>query len=328
MMHPGTPLRIAFMGTPVFAAEILRYLCKHKYYICCVITVPDKPAGRGLKLTTSPVKELALEQQLPILQPMNLRETGFIESFKAFKPDIVVVVAFRMLPEIIWQTPAIGTFNLHASLLPQYRGAAPINRAIMNGETQTGLTTFLIDQHIDTGNILLQESLPIGPDETAGELHYRMMLAGAPLVAKTIDLMVAGNSIPIPQSHFLDEQPLLAAPKIFKEETRINWRMPAQQIHNLIRGLSPYPAAVTTLHHPDKGSLDLKIFRCSFLPVNNHNVEPTIITDHRSVLKIAMKDGVLELHEVQLQGKKRLKSDEFLRGFRFDGGWHLGKLPC
>lgn len=317
--------RIAFFGTPVFAAEILKYLYLKGHHICCVITAPDKPAGRGQKLSSSQVKQCAEGFGIPVLQPENLKDPSFEAQYKAFMPDISVVIAFRMLPEVVWRLPSLGTFNLHASLLPQYRGAAPINRAIMNGETITGLTTFLIDQQIDTGNVLMQIPMTIDQDETAGELHDRMMAEGATLVEETIRLLASGHASPKQQDLLTPATKLLQAPKIFKEETRIDWSVPAQAVYNKIRGLSPYPAAFTTIIHPEKGTFDLKIFRAAFIPGNHHIDHPEILSDQRTEIKIVLQDGEIELLEIQLQGRKRLKAEEFLRGFSLDSGWKLAK---
>jgi methionyl-tRNA formyltransferase len=301
-------LRIVFFGTPDFAVASLRALVEAGGQVVAVVTAPDKPSGRGLQLTQTPVKEYALSQHIPVLQPPKLKNPEFLETLKSYAADVHVVVAFRMLPEAVWAMPPLGTINVHASLLPQYRGAAPINWAIMNGETETGVTTFRLKHEIDTGGLLLQTAVPILPEDNAGSLHDKLMMAGAALLVRTLDGLAAGSIVPQPQPEGDD---LKHAPKIFKEDTRINWSQPAAVIHNFIRGLSPYPAAFTTLK--EKG---LKVFLSK--PVQEaHDIEAgTIETDGKTYLRVASDDGWVYLEEVQQEGKKRMPVVEFLRGFR------------
>ena len=299
-------MRIIFMGTPEFAVPSLRILVEAGYDIVGVVTVPDKPAGRGHKLRPSPVKMYAQEQGLEVLQPVKLRNPEFLARLRELTPDLMVVVAFRMLPELVWSIPTIGTFNLHASLLPDYRGAAPINWVVMNGETQTGATTFFIDHKIDTGQILLQSTLDIPYTWTAGDLHDQLMQEGAKLVLKTVQGLEQQILTPQPQNH---ELAIHKAPKIFKEDCVINWEQPAESVYHFIRGLSPYPAARTTLQ--DKM---LKVFM-SQVGENTDNPPGTVQLD-MDALQIACQDKWLVLTEVQLEGKRRMPIDVFLQGYR------------
>ncbi len=311
------------MGTPEFAVPILEslYQCHHR--VVGVVTVPDKPAGRGRKLHSSAVKECALALKLPIAQPVSLRDPAFLEMLRQWNPDLIVVVAFRMLPKEVYAFPPLGSINLHASLLPLYRGAAPIQRAIMNGERVTGLTTFILDEKTDTGALLLQESMDIGADETAGELHDRMMICGANLVLKTVDLIAQGNIMALPQVTSPGDV-LPVAPKILKSDCQIRWNDPAWQVYNHIRGLSPVPAAFTFLTHPIQGDMVLKIYRSALLPLESSPSKPcTLASDGKTCMKINLTDGVISLLEVQLQGKKRMRTEEFLRGFPILDGWEL-----
>lgn len=301
-------MKIVFMGTPDFAVASLSSLKQAGLDIVGVVTAPDKPAGRGQKLNESAVKKFALENGLKVLQPLKLKESSFVEELRALKADLFVVVAFRMLPEVIFTMPPKGTINLHGSLLPQYRGAAPINHVIINGEQETGVTTFFLKQEIDTGDIIFSDSLEILPDETAGTLHHKLMALGANLLVKTVKAIEANdyNEVPQPQS-----DDLKSAPKIFKEFCKIDWNQPNQQVYNLIRGLSPYPTAFTTLN--DK---TLKIFNAE-----PEDKEPGIstgafLTDGKTYLKFATKDGFIKLTDLQYEGKKRMAVDEFLRGMR------------
>lgn len=304
-------LRIIFMGTPVFAVASLNELVLGGFNIVGVVTAPDKPAGRGMKLTQSAVKQYAEEQGLNILQPEKLKNNEFIDSLKALKADLQVVVAFRMLPEVVWNMPPMGTINLHGSLLPQYRGAAPINWAIINGEKETGVTTFKLQHQIDTGDILLNEVISIGQDETAGELHDKMKDIGAKLLVETVEGFVAGTLKEQPQAAVADGQELKHAPKIFTENCTINWNRTAGEIHNQIRGLSPFPGATTQLR--DKS---LKIFK-SRPEKAVHELEPgTINTDQKSYLKFATSDGFIHVLDLQLEGKKRMLTADFLRGYK------------
>ncbi|MBD0352478.1 MAG: methionyl-tRNA formyltransferase [Flavisolibacter sp.] len=301
------------MGTPEFAVATLSALVQAHFNIVGVITAPDKPAGRGMKLQESAVKKYALEKGLHILQPDKLKNAGFLESLKSLNADLQIVVAFRMLPEVVWNMPPMGTINLHASLLPQYRGAAPINWAIINGEKETGVTTFKLQHEIDTGNILLQERVPIGEEETAGELHDRLKIIGAQLVVKTVEGIASGTLKETPQSSVISHQAsdLKHAPKIYTETCRIDWNKRVEDVHNLIRGLSPYPAAFTRLH-----GKQLKIYRSSKEEVTTNKEPDSLETDSKTFLKFACADGFIHVLELQLEGKKRLQVEEFLRGFR------------
>ncbi len=312
-------LRIIFMGTPGFAVASLEKLVNEKYNVVAVVTVPDKPAGRGQKLQESEVKQFAVANNIPVLQPEKLKAPEFIEQLKSFQPDLQIVVAFRMLPEIVWQLPPMGTFNLHGSLLPHYRGAAPINRAVMNGEKKTGVTTFFLQHKIDTGNIIFREEIPIGENETAGEVHDRMMIIGAGLVTKTVDAISAGNYPEIPQSTLVKEgEKINEAPKIFREDCKINWNLPGEKIHNHIRGLSPYPAAWTNLHAENNAEVMLKIYRSEFIATSHLHPPGTILEN----FTIAAGDGMIRILEVQAPGKKKMAVADFLRGFS------IGKRDC
>jgi methionyl-tRNA formyltransferase len=306
--HPHPSPRIVFMGTPEFAVASLDAILRAGYNVVAVITAPDKPAGRGMQLSESAVKKYALEKNLTILQPEKLKNPAFLDELRAFAADLQIVVAFRMLPEVVWNMPPMGTVNLHGSLLPQYRGAAPINWAVINGETETGVTTFKLQHNIDTGNILLQEKFAIGPDETAGELHDRMKEIGARLLVRTIAGLAAGTLTAIPQ-----ENPpnLRHAPKIFTETSRIDWSLTTANIYNLIRGLAPFPAAFTELD----GKL-LKIFRASKDPTPPTLPPGQPDTDNRTYLRFATSDGYIRLTELQLEGKKRMNVRDFLRGYK------------
>lgn len=311
-------LRIVFMGTPGFAVESLRALVENNYNVVGVITAPDRPAGRGYKLQPSAVKEYALSQGLNILQPEKLKDETFLEELRALKADIQVVVAFRMLPEVVWDMPPMGTFNLHGSLLPQYRGAAPINWAIINGEKQTGVTTFFLTHEIDTGKIIMQESITIEPNDNVEVIHDKLMHIGARLVTKTIDNIIEGEVEAKAQSNCFDnESELKPAPKIFKETCEIDWSKSSADIHNFVRGLSPYPAAWANLE-VNGNALTFKIFETK--PIKElHDLKPgTIVTDNKTTLRIATQDGFVELLDIQLSGKKRMKTSQFLNGFSFN----------
>lgn len=309
-------MRIVFMGTPDFAVPSLAILHEHGYDIAAVVTAPDKPAGRGRQIRVSPVKDYAMRHGLPVLQPEKLRDPAFVSRLQGLNADLFVVVAFRMLPEVVWQMPPQGTFNLHASLLPQYRGAAPINRAIMNGERETGLTTFFLQHEIDTGQILMQERIDIGENETAGELHDRLMERGAQLVLQTVKGLQDKQIQPVAQDTLIRAEEhagreLKEAPKIFKEDCRINWDSSPEQIHNQVRGLSPYPTAFTELN-----GKQLKVYR-SRMERQAHQEPPgKFITDQRTFLKVAVREGFIYLDEIQLEGKKRMDAREFLKGYR------------
>lgn len=318
-------IRILFMGTPEFAVESLKALVENHYNVVGVITMPDKPAGRGYKLQPSPVKQYALQQGLPVLQPEKLKDEAFLNELRQLDVDLQVVVAFRMLPEVVWDMPSKGTFNLHSSLLPQYRGAAPINWAIINGEKETGITTFFLSHEIDTGKIIFQEKTTIEKTDNAGILHDRLMTMGAQLVLKTVDAILEESVQPIPQDKlFSDISTLKSAPKIFKEDCRIDWNKPAREIYNLIRGLSPYPAAWTELVANDnKEGVRIKLFAAAQIEESvedgSHPLQPgSIRTDNKSYLDVATKDGFLRITSLQLTGKKRMNVTDFLNGYRFE----------
>ncbi len=299
-------LRIIFMGTPDFAVPSLEILIENKYTIVAVITAPDKPAGRGLKIQTSPVKDSAVKHSIPVLQPTSLKDPAFIEELKNYHATLQIVVAFRMLPETVWNMPAIGTFNLHASLLPQYRGAAPINWAIINGEKETGCTTFFLQHEIDTGDILFAEKEIISEDDNFEGLYNRLKIKGASLVLKTVQSIEQGNYTPVPQQF---SSSLKTAPKIHKETCKINWSKSMEEVYNFIRGLSPYPAAWTELN----GKI-LKIFKTKTISSVEQKESGKIESDNKTYLYIHTGSGVLSLLELQLEGKKRMTVEEFLRG--------------
>ncbi|MGN6265427.1 MAG: methionyl-tRNA formyltransferase [Ginsengibacter sp.] len=301
-------LRIIFMGTPEFAVPSLDLLYKAGYNIVSVVTAPDKPAGRGMKLSESEVKKYAVKNNLKVLQPDKLKDPDFIEELRQLNADLQVVVAFRMLPEMVWKMPPLGTINLHASLLPQYRGAAPINWAIINGEKETGVTTFKLQQEIDTGNILLQEKIKISHNETAGTLHDKMKSVGAAILLKTIQQLLNGSLHEHPQHHTTSLHP---APKIFSKDCKINWDQNVDDVFNFIRGLSPYPAAFTFLQ-----GKKLKIFSGEKQQQAGLKSAGDYVTDNKSYLKFAAKDGYISIKELQLEGKKRMDVVDFLRGWR------------
>jgi methionyl-tRNA formyltransferase len=302
--------RIVFMGSPEFAVASLDALNIAGFNIVAVITAPDRPAGRGMQLKETAVKKYAVSKGTPVLQPEKLKNPQFLEALSAFHADLQIVVAFRMLPELVWNQPPMGTINLHGSLLPQYRGAAPINWAIINGEKETGVTTFKLQQEIDTGNILLQARFPIGEDATAGEVHDIMKEVGAKLLVSTIQQLLDGKLKDTPQDQFEQGQ-LKHAPKIFTETCKIDWTKSIQEINNLIRGLSPFPAAFTSLD----GKI-LKIYK-SLKDYEKPSIPPgQYQTDGKSFLRIAARDGYIRASDLQLEGKKRLPVEEFLRGFR------------
>lgn len=300
--------RIVFMGTPEFAVASLDAIVQAGYPVVAVITAPDKPAGRGMQLSFSAVKKYALEKGLPILQPEKLKNPQFLDELRDLKADLQIVVAFRMLPELVWNMPPMGTVNLHGSLLPQYRGAAPINWAVINGEQQTGVTTFKLQQDIDTGNILLQESFPIGEKDTAGEVHDKMKEIGARLVVRTIEGLVAGTLEEKPQP---SDSTLKHAPKIFTETCLIDWNKPATDIYNLIRGLSPFPTAFTHLD----GKL-LKIYHAEKEIKTPSHPPGQSDTDKKTYLRFAAADGYIRVTEIQLEGKKKMPVEDFLRGYK------------
>lgn len=306
-----TSLKIIFMGTPEFAVPSLQALVENGCAVVAAVTAPDRPAGRGQKLKESPVKQYAVANDIPVLQPEKLKNPEFLEILRSFQADLQVVVAFRMLPEVVWAMPRLGTFNLHASLLPDYRGAAPINWAIMNGETETGLTTFFIEKEIDTGKIIFQEKEPITPDDTAGSLYERLMEKGAALVLRTVRAIAAGDYPQIPQPTMREGK---EAPKLFRENCEIDWQRPAAAIRDFVRGLSPYPAAWTTLNESN-----CKLFSVSVVDKRspNDSTEPgTYRTDQKTFLHFLATDAWIAVHELQLEGKRRMKIDELLRGFK------------
>ncbi|MBO4611808.1 MAG: methionyl-tRNA formyltransferase [Bacteroidaceae bacterium] len=304
-------IRIIYMGTPDFAVEPLRRLVEGGYNIVAVVTMPDKPIGRHHDvLQQSPVKQFAVAHGIPVLQPERLKDETFLEELRSYQADLQVVVAFRMLPEVVWAMPRLGTFNLHAALLPQYRGAAPINWAIINGDKETGITTFFLDHDIDTGQVIYRESVPIYDDDDVETVHDRLMLLGADLVLKTVDDVERGIVSPIPQSELTVDGPLRPAPKIFKETCQIRWEeLTAREVYNFVRGLSPYPAAWTTLD----GNM-LKIYKVALSAHSSNHAPGTIETDGKKYLRIACREGWVDVLSLQLAGKKRMNVEDFLRG--------------
>ena len=314
---------IVYMGSPGFAVRPLQVLLEAGCNVVGVITAPDRRAGRGKKIRYSAIKEYLLQQDkhIPILQPENLKDPTFIRELDALKPDLQIVVAFRMLPEVVWSIPSMGTFNLHASLLPQYRGAAPINHVIINGESETGVTTFFIDEQIDTGKILLQVRTAIGADETAGELHDRLMELGARLVLETVLQISSGQLNAKSQDQYPDSgSGLKKAPKIFKEDCRIDWNLPGKKLFNLIRGLSPYPGAFTLLEREQGEPLLCKIFTATYEDAPPRDTPGTISTDGKRTLKVAVKDGAIHIHSIQQEGKRKMEIKDFLAGFSLTNG--------
>lgn len=316
-------LRIVYMGTPDFAVESLRALVEGGYNVVGVVTMPDKAIGRHQSdLRPSPVKIYAVEKGLKVLQPVRLKDPEFVEELRALRADLQIVVAFRMLPEVVWAMPRLGTFNLHASLLPQYRGAAPINWAVINGETETGITTFFLKHEIDTGDVIQQVRVPIADSDTAGDVHDRLMLIGARLVTETVDHILDGTVTSVPQRELAPGTELHGAPKIFKETCRINWEHGAKTIYDFVRGLSPYPAAWTELHHGGKVSM-LKIYACEKQFCTPTTVPGQVETDGHSMMRIAVADGYVALTDVQIAGKRRMPIADFLRGFHPNGDCHV-----
>lgn len=302
-------LRIVFLGTPDFAAESLKKLVENQVNVVAVITAPDKPKGRGKKLGMSAVKEYALEADLPVLQPTNLKSPEFLKELKGYQADLQIVVAFRMLPVAVWDMPSLGTFNLHASLLPQYRGAAPINWAIINGETETGVTTFFLKHEIDTGEIIFQEKEPIRSDDNVGSLYIRLMNKGAELVLKTVKAIAADDYPQVPQN---TDKELKSAPKIFKEDCKIDWEQPSDRIQNFIRGLSPYPAAWSLLE-----GKTVKIYEVSQSTIGTNKPAGEFYSDGKTYLRVNTKTGTLDVLDLQLEGKRRMPVQDFLRGYQF-----------
>ena len=313
-------LKILFMGTPDFAVESLKALVVNGYNVVGVVTMPDKPSGRGYKLQPSPVKRYALEQGLNVLQPEKLKDEQFLEELKRLDIDLQVVVAFRMLPEVVWSMPPKGTFNLHSSLLPQYRGAAPINWAIINGEKETGVTTFFLSHEIDTGEIIFKEKTEISKTDDAGTLHERLMGMGAKLVLKTVDAIIEDNVTPVPQDELVNsEVPLKPAPKIFTETCKIDWNRGIGELYDFIRGLSPYPAAWTEIKNNDSGEMiRFKIFASEMIEENHELPTGFIRTDNKSYIDVAAKDGFIRVSNLQMSGKRRMSAVDFLNGFSFE----------
>jgi methionyl-tRNA formyltransferase len=306
-----TELRIIFMGTPEFAVPSLEILIKNNFNVVAVITAPDKPKGRGQKLAYSPIKEVAVKHNLSVLQPTNLKDPAFIDALKSYNANLQIVVAFRMLPEVVWNMPVIGTFNLHGSLLPQYRGAAPINWAIINGEKETGVTTFFLKHEIDTGSIIFQEKEPIHPEDTVGTVYERLMNKGAKVVLKTVKAIQEGDYPSLPQN---ESQEIKHAPKIFKETCEINWNKNSTDIVNFVRGLNPYPTAWTTL-----AGKNFKIFKVTIAPDTKKDKTPgDFITDGKKYLYIRTKDGWVSVEELQPEGKKRMAIEDFFRGNKLE----------
>lgn len=312
-------LKIVFFGTPDFAVESLKRLVEAGFHIAAVVTMPDKPAGRGHHLLQSAVKQYAVSQGLPLLQPVNLKDETFVSELRAIGADLHIVIAFRMLPQVVWAMPPLGTFNLHASLLPKYRGAAPINWAVINGDTETGVTTFFLKHEIDTGDIIEQRRVPIGRTDNVETVHDRLMMLGADMVLHTVEAIVAGEVKPIPQEQLLHagEEPT-PAPKIFKETCRIDWSRPAEQVYNHIRGLSPYPAAWTEWIDANEKTYAVKIFETGE-PEPTQDLTPGALKTDGRRLWIACGDGWLEVKSLQQAGKKRMDTDAFLRGFGLEG---------
>ena len=310
-------LRIVYMGTPEFAVESLKRLVEGGYQVVGVITMPDKPMGRhGSVLQPSPVKQYAVSQGLKVLQPEKLKDENFLAELRDLKADLQIVVAFRMLPEVVWNMPRLGTFNLHASLLPQYRGAAPINWAVINGETETGITTFFLKHEIDTGEIIDQVRVPIADTDNVEIVYDKLMHLGGDLVVKTVDAILEGNVKTIPQEQLAAATELRPAPKIFKETCRIDWQAGVKKVYDFVRGLSPYPAAWTELHQGDAAPLALKIFETEKVFVAYSLKPGSIVTDKKTYFQIASTDGFVKVLSLQLAGKKRMEVADFLRGYR------------
>ena len=321
-------MRIIYFGTPEFAASQLEAILAAGYEVAAVVTTPDKPAGRGKQMRASEVKECALRYGLPVLQPERLKDDGFVEQLRTFNADLFVVVAFRMLPEVVWNMPPKGTINLHASLLPQYRGAAPINHAIMNGETETGLTTFFLDKEIDTGAMIMKEKVAIGEKMNAGELHDTLMKLGNKVIVETIKMIEEGRVNALSQKAVIEQEniELKPAPKIFKEDCYIDWSRPAKDIYNFVRGLSPYPAAHAKIQNPNGEILDLKIFETEIASKSAENSEPYMLkTDGKTFLEVVLSDFCIRIIDIQQAGKRQMPIAEFLRGTRILEDWKLVK---
>ena len=319
-------MKIIYFGTPEIASSQLEAIIAAGYEVAAVVTVPDKPAGRGKKIQSSDVKLTALKYNLPVLQPVSLKSPEFIEELSSYKADLFVVVAFRMLPEVVWSMPPMGTFNLHASLLPQYRGAAPINHAIINGEKETGLTTFLLDKEIDTGEIIMQEKVVIEDDETAGTLHDKLMLLGNKVVVETIKIIEEGRVQSQSQEMIIerDNLQLKPAPKIFKEDCKIDWTKDAKSIYDFIRGLSPYPAAHTQFVSENNDTIDIKVFEVVLKENKSEDKDLyKIKTDGKSYLDVVLGKNNISIKVIQQAGKKAMPIADFLRGTRLEGEWKV-----
>ena len=309
-------LRIVYMGTPEFAVESLKRLVEGGYNVVGVVTMPDKPMGRhGSVLQPSPVKEYAVSQGLNVLQPVKLKDEAFLEELRALQADLQIVVAFRMLPEVVWNMPRLGTFNCHASLLPQYRGAAPINWAIINGDTETGVTTFFLKHEIDTGEIIDQVRIPIADTDNVEQVYDRLMNLGADQVVKTVDMLLEGGVKTTPQEDLAAEEDLRPAPKIFKETCRIDWNSGVKKVYDFVRGLSPYPAAWTELVQGEAKPVMLKVFATEKIFCEQKEAPGTIVTDGKTYFRVASTDGYVNILSLQLAGKKRMNVGDFLRGF-------------
>lgn len=319
-------LRIVYMGTPDFAVESLKCLVEGGYNIVGVVTMPDKPVGRhGSVLQPSPVKQYAVEKGLKVLQPVKLKDEAFVEELRSLNADLQIVVAFRMLPEVVWNMPRLGTFNLHASLLPQYRGAAPINWAVINGDKETGITTFFLQHEIDTGRVIQQVRIPIADTDNVGDVHDRLMMLGGQLVVETVDNIINGTVTSVEQDDMMQEgESLRPAPKIFHDTCRIDWTgKNVKQVYDFVRGMSPYPAAWTELVNGDK-TVSVKIYESVKIYDDSSAYEPgTILTDNKSEIRVALRDGFIGVKTLQIAGKKRMQSDEFLRGYKFTENAHF-----
>jgi len=315
-------MRVIFYGTPDFAVATLDAIYRHGFEVAAVVTAPDKPAGRGRKLKPSPVKQYAMERDIPVLQPPNLKAEAFISELKKLAPDVQVVVAFRMLPEVVWSLPPKGTFNIHASLLPQYRGAAPINHAIINGETETGVTSFFLQKEIDTGHIIAQKKVTINENDNAGTLHDKLMKQGADLAVETLRQIQNNQVKEIPQSAIIKpNETLKKAPKIFKDDCKINWDQPAKAVYDFIRGLSPHPGSFTYLSDNKSVKKMIKIYDASLKYNFNVYENHSLLTDGKNYLQIVCRDGAIKIKEIQMEGKKRMEIHEFLKGFPIDEKW-------
>lgn len=316
-------MKIIYMGTPDFAVEPLRILLDNGYNVVAVVTMPDKAIGRHHdQLQSSPVKKFAVERGLPVLQPEKLKDPAFLEELRSYEADLQVVVAFRMLPEVVWDMPRLGTFNLHAALLPQYRGAAPLNWAVIHGDKETGVTTFFLDHDIDTGRIIMQERCPIHETDNVGDVHDRLMVLGSELVLKTVRAIEDGTATSVPQEQFMTDEPLRHAPKIFKETCRIDWQAGLRPVYNFVRGLSPYPASWTQLVGEDGKAQDVKIY-ATHMQEAAHDEAPGTLRIEGSVLKVATPGGWLCIDELQVAGKKRMRVADFLRGARIAQDMHF-----